>query len=65
MVFFMLFYCYAFSTSVPVVHVAVAVPVVLVVLLVIAAVTCGIIIVLRSRYRSDRKIGVRDVILCE
>ena len=55
----------SFSTSVPVVHVAVAVAIVLVVLLVTTAVTCGVIVVLRSRHHSDRKIGVRDVILCE
>ena len=53
------------STSVPVVPVAVSVAIVLGLLLVAAAVICGVIIVLRSRHRSDRKIGVCDVILCE
>ena len=53
------------STSVPVVPVAVPVAIVLTVLLVVAAVTCGVIIVLHSRHHSDRKFGMRDVILCE
>ena len=53
------------SASVSAVPVAVSIAIVLVTLLAIAAVTCGVIIVLRSCHRSDRKIGMHDVILCE
>ena len=53
------------STSVPVVPVAVPVAIILTVLLVTAAVTCGVIIVLCSRHHSDRKFGMRNVIICK
>ena len=48
----------SFSTSAPGIHVAVPVAIILTVLLVVAAVTCGVIIILRSRHRSRRKIGI-------
>ena len=62
---FLPFHCDVASASVSAVSVAVPVAIVLGLLLAIAAVICGVIIVLRSRHRSDRKIGVCDVILCE